>query len=72
MNKLMERMDRMDNGYKIFSLRVARELQSRGFKLLGTEPNANNIRYKNFIFENTQQLILAVKEIKEAIKSKSN
>lgn len=66
----MDRIAQLDNGYKVFTLRVARELQNRGFKLLGTEPNINHPDYKVFVFENTLNIIKAVTEIKNIIKNR--
>ena len=50
--------------YCVFSLRIANELVNRGFKIVGTGINTDDIRYKVFYFEDTVEFRKAFKEIK--------
>lgn len=53
----------MDNIFKVFSIKLARELGLRGFKLVGTEPNRKVPWYNVYLFEDTPDLRKAITEI---------
>lgn len=42
--------------YTVFSLRIANELVSKGFKVINTGINIKNPQYKVFFFEDTNEL----------------
>ena len=49
--------------YKIYTKRVAYELRKRGFKLLGTDINENFPQFLVYLFEDTPELHIVLKEI---------
>ena len=53
----------MKNTFKIFSIKLARELGTRGFKFIGTEPNRKIPWYNVYLFEDTPSLRAVITEI---------
>lgn len=53
----------MKKNYTVYSLRLANELVSRGFMIVGTGINARNPKYNVFFFENTEAFRKALNEI---------
>lgn len=53
----------MENTFKVFSMKLARELGMRGFKFIGTEPNRKIPWYNVYLFEDTPSLRKAITEI---------
>ena len=56
----MRRTNTMDNRREIFSLRLARYLERKGFLVVGTRPDLKSTGRDVFLFENTPQLRQAV------------
>lgn len=57
-------MDKETNGYKVFTLKLARRLCDSGFKVIGTLPNAQKPWLNVYIFEDTEEVRLAVQTYK--------
>lgn len=55
----------MSKEYKIFSLKLARELCEQGFKIITTEPNREKPWLNVYIFEDSVELQIAVQEYKK-------
>ena len=53
----------MNNTFKVFSMKLAKELGLRGFKFIGTEPNRKVPWYNVYLFEDTLDLRKAIEEI---------
>ena len=53
----------MENTFKVFSMKLARELGMRGFKFVGTEPNRKIPWYNVYLFEDTEDLRKALTEL---------
>lgn len=53
----------MENTFKVFSMKLARELGLRGFKLIATEPNRKIPWYNVYLFDDTPELRRAITEI---------
>lgn len=53
----------MKKNYTVYSLRLANELVSRGFMIVGTGVNDKNPKYNVFFFENTAAFRKALEEI---------
>ena len=53
----------MKETFKVFSIKLARELGLRGFKFFGTEPNRKVPWYNVYLFEDTPELRKAITEI---------
>ena len=49
--------------YRIYTKRVAYELRKRGFKFIRTEINKNFPQYQVYLFEDTEELREALREI---------
>lgn len=49
--------------YRIYTKRVAYELRKRGFKFIRTEINKNFPQYLVYLFEDTEELREALREI---------
>ena len=49
--------------FKVFSIKLAKELGLRGFKFFGTEPNRKVPWYNVYLFEDTPELRKAITEI---------
>ncbi|MBR5596364.1 MAG: hypothetical protein IKW30_03040 [Lachnospiraceae bacterium] len=56
----MRRKNTMDNFREIFSLRLARYLESKGFMIVGTRPDLKETGREVFLFVNTPQLRQAI------------
>lgn len=56
-------------GYKIFSLRLARVLCDQGFKMIGTVPNAHKPWYDVYVFEDSDALRQAVSIYQEGCRN---
>lgn len=56
----MKRTNYMDNCREIFSLRLARYLENKGFMIIGTRPDIKETGRDVFIFVNTPQLRQAI------------
>ena len=52
-----------EKDFIVYRLPIADQLVSEGYKLLRTGINVQNIKYKVFFFENTQELRARVKEL---------
>lgn len=49
--------------FKIFTMKLARELGLRGFKCVATEPNRKAPWFNVYLFEDTDELHKAITEI---------
>ena len=56
----MRRTNTLDNCREIFSLRLARYLESKGFMIIDTRPDLKETGRDVFIFANTPQLRKAI------------
>lgn len=56
----MRRTNTLDNCREIFSLRLARYLESKGFMIIDTRPDLKETGRDVFIFANTPQLRQAI------------
>ena len=56
----MRRKNTMDNCREIFSLRLARYLESKGFMIISTRPDLKETGRDVFLFANTPQLRQAI------------
>lgn len=52
------------NTYKVFTLKLARKLCEQGFIVVGTQPNAQKPWLNVYLFDDTEELRQAVKELK--------
>lgn len=52
-----------EKDFIIYRLAIAEQLVNEGYKLLRTGINLQNIKYKVFFFENTQELRERVREL---------
>ena len=55
----------MTNQYKVFTLKLARQLCDQGFKVIGTVPNAKKPWLNVYIFENTEEFQRTLKLLRE-------
>lgn len=55
----------MTNQYKVFTLKLARQLCDQGFKIIGTVPNAKKPWLNVYLFEDTQEFQQALKLLRE-------
>lgn len=53
----------MKKNYTVYSLRLANQLVSKGFKIVGTGINDKNPKYNVFFFENTEEFRKVLKDI---------
>ena len=56
----MKRTNYMDNCREIFSLRLTRYLESKGFMIIGTRPDFKETGRDVYVFANTPQLRKAI------------
>lgn len=55
----------MTNQYKVFTLKLARQLCDQGFKIIGTVPNAKKPWLNVYLFENTAEFQRTLKLLRE-------
>lgn len=53
-------------GYRVFTKKLANKLCRKGFKIIGTELNNQKPWLYVYVFEDTEELREAVKQLKEA------
>ena len=53
----------MNKYFVIYTKRLARKLIEQGFECLGTEIDNKNPKYDVYLFEDTQEVRIAVKEL---------
>jgi hypothetical protein len=53
------------NGYKVFTLRLARELCNLGYKIIATMPNAKKPWLNVFVFEDSEDFRKDLKRLLE-------
>lgn len=53
-----------ENTYKVFTLKLARELREHGFSIVGTLPNAKKPWLNVYLFQDTKELRDAVQQLK--------
>ena len=50
----------MSNEYTIYARWLAYELRKQGFRIIRTEPNEQKPQYDTYIFENSEDLQIAI------------
>lgn len=54
--------DRMNNEYRVYTIRLARYLTDKGFNINRTTQDVKRPDYFNWYFDNTPELVKAIEE----------